>query len=367
MKKSFLFSFTLLLALAGGATVAAAQEARLRPAGEFTLPNTPDGNSPLFWRNDRLHIFTSIGGPPELSVYDPELKEWIVEAVDLTSLRGKGVWFEAAWADDDGTVLAWYHHEPGGLYPDSRLTAPMIGAAVSFDGGYTMHDLGIVLASGDDNDPGAQNGFFTGGHGDFSVVLDRDRQHFYFFFTNYGGDPGNQGVAMARLAFADRFEPVGKVHKFHNGQWNEPGVGGRITALFPAARAWNHPDPDSFWGPAVHWNTHLNSFVMLLNRAEGEPGWAQEGIYVSFATDLNRPESWLRPRQIMERAEVPGYRSFYPQVLGMDPGGTDTLAGKTARFFINGTSSWEIDFNPGVDPTQPPDRRIPPPDRRIQP
>lgn len=349
-----------------GCAAAPAQVAQLRPATELSLPNSPDGNSPSFWRDGRLHVFTSIGGPPQLSVWDPEFNAWKTDLIDLTTLTGKPVWIEAAWVDDDGTVFGWYHHEPGALYPDSLLTVPKIGALVSFDGGYTLHDLGIVLESGDPDDPNARNGFFTGGHGDFSVVLDRERSYFYFFFTNYGGEPSTQGVAMARLAFADRWQPAGKVHKFHAGFWNEPGVGGRVTALFPATRAWNHADPDSFWGPAVHWNTHLNRFVMLLNRAEGEPGWAQEGIYVSFASDLNQPESWTPPRQIMERAQVPGYRSFYPQVLGLDAGGSDTLAGETARFFINGTSWWEIVFVPALPPAPRDEEERPPggPQRR---
>ena len=36
-------------------------------------------------------------------------------------------------------------------------------------------------------------------------------------------------------------------------------------------------EPDAFWGPAVHWNTHLQQYVMLLNRAF-DPRWAQEDL-----------------------------------------------------------------------------------------
>ena len=58
----------------------------------------------------------------------------------------------------------------------------------------------------------------------------------------------------------------------------------RRHAAGPPAQAWHDADDrvDAFWGPAVHWNTALEQYVMLLNRAKDE-NYAQEGIYVSFA------------------------------------------------------------------------------------
>ncbi|MBM3854356.1 MAG: hypothetical protein FJ399_14560 [Verrucomicrobia bacterium] len=118
-------------------------------------------------------------------------------------------------------------------------------------------------------------------------------------------------------------------------------------------RAWRHKDPDSFWGPSVHWNTYLNSFVMVLNHAAGEPGWAQEGIYITYARDLSRPDSWEIPVKILDGAELPNWQSFYPQLVGVDPGGTDTLAGHTARLFVNGVSWWEVVFSVGEGGVRP--------------
>jgi hypothetical protein len=89
------------------------------------------------------------------------------------------------------------------------LTAPKVGAAISRDGGITVQDLGIVLESGDAVDCAAKNGFFAGGHGDASVILDRENKYFYLFFTNYGGPVWEQGVAVVRIAFEDRHQPVG--------------------------------------------------------------------------------------------------------------------------------------------------------------
>ena len=327
-----------------GSPLGFAQDVRLREVDEIFFPTRADGNSSAFWLNDRLHLFTSVGWPQSISIANSIFDPWETQEVDTTEMLGKTIWMEAAWADEDGTVFGWYHHEPTGVFEGTHLTAPVIGAAVSFDGGKTVHDLGIILESGDPVDNSAENGFFAGGNGDFSVVLDRDRQYFYFFFTNYGGGVENQGVVMARLAFEDRFDPVGKVQKYFEGEWLEPGLGGRVTPVFAARRSWQAKDPDSFWGPSVHWNTHLNGYVMLLNHAAGEPGWNQEGVYITFAQDLSRPDTWKEPRKIIDGAELPGWSFFYPQVMGLEPGGTDTLAGQKARLFVAGTSKWEIEF-----------------------
>ncbi|MBI5381765.1 MAG: hypothetical protein HZA31_07690 [Opitutae bacterium] len=263
-------------------------------------------------------------------------------------------WMEAVWCDDDGTLFGWYHTEPDRIYENSTLTAPRIGAVVSFDGGQNFFDLGIVLESGDPLDENAQNGYFAGGNGDFSVILDRERKYFYFFFGNYGGPAENQGVAVARMAFEDRFVPVDRVQKYYAGEWNEPGLGGRLTPIFTVRRPWQSKAPDALWGPSVHWNTYLNSYVMLLNHARGQPGWSQAGIFISFATDLTQPETWKEPTQILDNSDFPGWYYFYPQVMGLGEGETDTLAGQNARLYVGGISRWEIEFSLNtVEPVEP--------------
>lgn len=319
------------------------QEVRVRAAERVAMPTPVDSNSPAFWRDGRLNWFGS-AGRPVLSEGASQFGPWETSEVEFFALEQRPHWMESVWVDDDGTLYGWYHCEPVGLMENSTLTAPKIGAVVSFDGGKTIYDLGVVLESGDPLDPEAKNGYFAGGHGDFSVIPDRERGYFYFFFDNYGGPAERQGVAVARMAYEDLIDPVGKVRKFHDGAWDEPGLGGLVTPILPVKRAWQRRDPDAFWGPAIHWNTHLGSYVMLLNRAAGTPGWAQEGVYVSFATDLARPDTWAAPAKILDKAEFPGWYFFYPQVMGLEPGETDTVAGRTARLYVGGISKWEIEF-----------------------
>jgi hypothetical protein len=76
---------------------------------------------------------------------------------------------------------------------------------------------------------------------------------------------------------------------------------------------------------------------MLLNRSKAK-GWVQDGIYISFAKTLDKPRAWSTPRKLLAGG------SWYPQVIGLCPGGTDKYAGEVARFFMAGVSEYEIVF-----------------------
>ena len=228
------------------------------------------------------------------------------------------------------------------------LSAPTIGALVSYDGGWTYHDLGYVLVSGATPNCEAKNGYFGGGHGDFTVLPDEAGQYFYFYFSNYGGEAANQGVAVARMRMADRFEPVGKVWKYHEGEWEQPGLFGEVTPILPVKTDWGQADTDAFWGPSVHFNTALGKYVMLLNRACCAPGWPQEGVYVSYNADPAHPEGWKAPERIL------GYGTWYPQIVGLGPLETDKRAGRLSRFFAGGYSEYELVFEEADPPAARP-------------
>jgi hypothetical protein len=142
------------------------------------------------------------------------------------------------------------------------------------------------------------------------------------------------------MRYEDRFCPVGKVEKWYNGAWQEPGLCGRVTPVLPVVGDWYSAQPDAYWGPSVHWNHYLHQYVILLNRAI-DPSWKQEGIYVSFNPDLSDPLSWTAPIRILDE------KGWYPQVIGMDMGKADTdrEVGQTARLFIHGVSNYLIHFS----------------------
>jgi hypothetical protein len=317
-----------------------AQQARLREAPPLSFPSQTDSNSPAFWQSDNLILFNSTGDGPIRSSGASQSQFDQSEPVILGYSSHRPYWIEATWVDSDDTVFAWYHHEPAGLCGQpSRLTAPKIGALVSYDGGESFRDLGIILETGYPIDCAAQNGYFAGGHGDFTVALSRDENYFYFLFSNYSGPLESQGVVLARLPFARRYNPVFAVEKWFEGGWNEPGLGGRVSAIFPARTTWSSAAADALWGPSVHYNRYLDKFVMLLNHSCCGAGWPQEGVYISYNSMLSNPSGWSEPVKLIDNVW------WYPQVLGYGPNGSDKVARRIARFWVYGKSEWEIVFD----------------------
>lgn len=320
----------------------------------ITMPQTVDSNSPAHWSEDAAHLFNSAFAPPFRSSgpgFD-DLSE--AHPVDISGVdyqaRG-GHWLESVFKAPTGRLYGWYHNEPPRVctHSDQRgrdhLTSPRIGAAWSDDDGAHWHDLGIVLEAPPATDQcHTQNGFFAGGEGDFWVIVDAQREFVYFLFSAYHGQTQEQGVGVARMSYGDLDRPIdpdgqSRVAKWHAGSFGEPGLSGRATPIFGADSDWHTPGTQAFWGPSVHWNTYLESYVVLLNRAK-DADFSQEGVYISFNRDLADPAGWTAPQKVMNGG------AWYPQVLGMDRGAreTDTVAGRVARLFIGGISRWEIEF-----------------------
>ena len=312
------------------------------------MPTQTDSNNPAFWKDGAFHLINSVGAGPMIAAGTDQFSLGAPGAVHMSHVNPWPTWIESVWVDPTGVVFGWYHQEHFGVCPGTNFSVPQVGAAISYDGGSTFYDMGVVLTSGQPIDCSSQNGYFAGGNGDVNVILDRKQEYFYFFLTQYAGPLENQGIIAARLPFDSRWSPVGAVQKYYQGNWSEPGMGGQVTPIFPARVSWQSPDTDSFWGPSLHWNTYLNSYVMLLNRSCCSPGFPQKAIWASYSTDLSDPTTWARPHKVLNDT------GWYPQVIGLGPTGTDRRAGHIARLYIYGHSRWEIVFEKPEPPAVPP-------------
>jgi hypothetical protein len=345
-------------------SAAAAPRATLVSAPAIFLPGTVDSNSPVMWDLEdgqtRMFVLTSHSGVPSVASGMSVDRLSAPAAIQLVPHPGHGVWMEAMVSDDVETWYGYYHNE----WPASRCGrddrfVPRIGAARSTDRGRTWQDLGTVIQARQSATAcESSNKYVIGGVGDVSVMLDQDKQFLYFFYSQYQMRQESQGVAIGRLQWADRDNPSGRVELWREGIWDNerrrellPGLPGAerrmlewvynaATPLIAPAQAWHDGDDkvDAFWGPAVHWNSALEQYVMLLNRAKDE-SYTQEGIYVSYAARLDDPSLWTTPVKLLNGGR------WYPQVVGSSIGtGTDKLAGASARFFMSGKSEWMINF-----------------------
>ncbi len=344
-KVGVLALIALVAATSIGAQSPRVPNARLIPASRLALPGDVDSSNPAIWSlvggARRLFVFSSWGGIPTRAS-GPSMKELTLDGpVAFGRHPGHGVWIESIVPDDGGTWYAYYHHERAADAcgrADRQL--PSIGALKSSDRGRTWDDLGIILdAPADSAACESPNRFVLGGVGDVTAVLDADSRDLYLYFSQYGRDPLAQGVAVARLTWADRDDPVGKAFVWRDGVWL-PDATASGTPLVRASQPFHDrsPDSDVFWGPSIHWNTYLNQYVMLLNRARDDE-FNQDGIYVSYSPTVSDPSRWTVPVKIMHGG------TWYPQVVGTEIGtGTDRRAGKRARFFLTGRSDRVIDF-----------------------
>jgi len=357
--------FLLVLALS---STAAAQDptpqapanqvpATFTPAPLLVFPNPTDSNSPLVWIGDQLTLFNSVDGHPDRSTGSQLQTEQSEEDGEPGSGFdddvGSGRWLEAVIRDDDsGRLYGWYHEEIVSDCPQGPRLWPQIGATLSDDDGVTWQDLGLILTPRDgtvtcDTDHPVTNG----GIGDFSVILDNNtapEDHYaYFIFSSYGGDLDEQGISFARMPWIDRDEPLDRLtgqsqaSKWNGSEWSEPGIGGRSEAIFHDAQqiSWTREQNNGYWGPSVHWNVDLNSFIVLMNRSGGD-NYDPDGIYMTYTTALDSPLTWAQPKIVIEKDQ-----GWYPEVVGDQAiHGTDKLAGSVARYFNMGRSSYTITF-----------------------
>ena len=351
MKRLAICSSFAIVVLAVAQTMCLGQSVVVRRVPKVSFPAHTDCNSPCHWDGNKLYVFNSASLPrrsfgPDLFHFGSTIKP----EIDTTAKGGR--WIECTWRNDDGVLYGWYHHEPSGICLGTDLTAPKIGALRSTDNGATWHDLGFILEAPPNTiNCGAKNDYFAGGNGDFSCMLSKDKKYMYFYISAYAGDISEQGIAMARMAWSDRDNPIGKVFKYCKGKWNEPGIGGHLTPLFQARVNWMENDVDAMWGPSIHWNTYLERYVILMNHALGSPNWKPDGVFISYAKDLADPKSWTEPYKIQT---VSG---MYCQVIGVNTAAkeTDKLCGRQARFYIAGSSVREIVFlREGGDPANLP-------------
>jgi len=216
-----------------------------------------------------------------------------------------------AYRDPKGKLYAFYHAEdhnqelPRQAWYYSGWYGSM-GVAVSLDGGRSFRKLGPALMSAKP-DLNTLEGESTWGVAAPSVVLDRSGNYLLAYYTEHSPGSGNRGVTIG-MARADisRGEPVpGNWHKYYEGRFEEPGLGGRDTAILEIEPR----DEAAYLQPHVVFSSDLDRYVMVLNVAWWretfeETELSRSGIYVAFSEDSI---AWSTPEPILIEHSLPAF------------------------------------------------------------
>jgi hypothetical protein len=297
------------------------------------------------------------------------------------------VWFETVYQDvkdqTGRTLYALYHNEnypqtlpfdsttgegyidknwPQGLKgPESPAAVCRIGIMKSSDGGRSWDNKGILIEDLQPRmvlKPHNTSLTFAGGVGDPSAVS--DGEFLYVFYGEYGY-PGTysaetynpsvewsgQCISIARIALGDLDNPTGKAMR-----WDGTGFNAAYNAVGKPVKSLQIPEEEGggaasvankmfHWGPSVSWNTHLNCWVMLMGRVEGQ-SWKGSNLYISFnlnkdLTSGDNSQQWSKPQLLVSR---PGHTLWYPSLQPLNEEEdiknkyTCLRLGKRARLFF---------------------------------
>jgi hypothetical protein len=163
-----------------------------------------------------------------------------------------------------GNLLLVYHAE--------RSADPFwswLGLAKSTDEGSTWQDLGLVISPTHAYNPSGAVDI-----GDSTLVVAPEsvtgQKYFYLFF---GSDTTYLSVARApyedllRAVFQDDSGTSSTIastffHKYYDGAWNQPGIGGEPNELFPAVTGQTDGDPQ------VAWSDYRHRFVAIMDNGQ---------------------------------------------------------------------------------------------------
>ena len=271
------------------------------------------------------------------------------------------VWFETVYKDtadeSDNTLYALYHNEnyplnfpyrpetgegylmknwPVGLLGDTTEAAVCrIRIMKSSDAGRTWSDKGIILEDKQPRmilKPDNTSVDFAGGVGDPSAVV--SGSYLYIFYSEYGY-PGSyeeasyepatewsgQCISVARIPLTELENPAKKAKRWDGKNFTIPydGIGTPIASLQIPLEEGGGPASSAtskyYWGPSVSWNTYLQSWVLLMAKAE-RPKWGGSSIYISFNPHKDLGEAfnsqeWTKPVLLLDK---PGDIIWYPSL-----------------------------------------------------
>lgn len=211
---------------------------------------------------------------------------------------GCGMWWDEKTRTLYGLIHTEYQREnarqQGWCSKKTRL-------AISHDLGLTWTLVGDVLTRALPNVADYAGDCFEAGPADFDFYV--DAKGGYFYVTCWNSFVPKKGKIngflmfseVARCAIADKMMP-GKWFKFRDGQWNEPGLGGKASRV--------GMDRRGIYGNTIY-SEYLGKYLRIginigVTDDRGMPpqGFKDHSIYLSLCTDLAK-QDWSPPTKLL--------------------------------------------------------------------
>jgi len=279
------------------------------PNPEPALPTyrfCPDGHISLLKDGDDLQMIWAGGTSYRTrgrSIFQMRGPEAVLKPGPAGSYDNGGAWLFAVFRQDANSLIGFYHAEDHEFIanPASKFIAWKSAALCkSDDDGKTWRKHGRIITSAVEKP--AQPTW--GGCGDFCVVWDGANSRWACFYQEH---------FLCLAVSADRDGKPGSWKKLYDGDFMEPGLGGRNSSL---AGLEGHAGGN----PSVHFNSFLDKWVMVWGTWDrGSP--SPNSIWLSTSDNL---VNWSPPRLVVEASGRT--RFWYPTILG----GSDVEAGEKA-------------------------------------
>lgn len=233
----------------------------------FTALKLADGSFRGFSANGATY---AIEGASLLDMAGP--RQAVLQPGEPGSINDCGRWLTATTRSDD-TVLGFVHQERACDYDQGRTDKSM-AIARSFDDGLTWTDLGTVITGIESS----QSEGITG-EGDCTMLNGLDGYLYGYCLRN-----SDWQTIAARAPIS---EPT-NWHKYYEGAWSEPGLGGRATAVGFLGPGVGYL-PEQGWVAAIATDPWFGGLRLSLSEDKVSFIDLKEPLVTIDGSDWNRP------------------------------------------------------------------------------
>lgn len=203
----------------------------------------------------------------------------------------------------NGSLVAFYHAEDHNDVPRIEYNNvpgfyASICLAISKDQGRSFSKGGQIITC---SQPKNKKGNPAQGVGDVTVTPSDDGKYLYAYYSDHSRVNGRGvQICLARSKIEDNGKP-GSWKKFHDGNFNEPGIGGKDTPVVSMKSRGGDA-----WCPHVIYLKHCGTFLMTFSVTNytdlNQKRATNSGIFMAYSDDGIK---WSEPQKLISAITVP--------------------------------------------------------------